>query len=63
MTASNFSLQTLSLSLTLSPLQDTGNNVASDGSELRIAHVLSMEAVLNVGLDVGQVNNQSELVI
>eukprot|EP00116_Pleurobrachia_bachei_P011744 sb/3472006/ len=38
----------------LSIHKDTGNNVASDGSELRIAHVLSMEAVLNVGLDVGQ---------
>ena len=29
--------------------------VSTDNAELRVAHVLSMDAVLNVGLDVGQV--------
>ena len=29
--------------------------VSTDNTELRVAHVLSMDAVLNVGLDVGQV--------
>ena len=29
--------------------------MSTDNAELRVAHVLSMDAVLNVGLDVGQV--------
>lgn len=31
--------------------------VSTDNAELRVAHVLSMDAVLNVGLDVGQVSD------
>ena len=31
--------------------------VSTDNAELRVAHVLSMDAVLNVGLDVGQVSS------
>ena len=34
-----------------------GNSAPTDSIELRVAHVLSMDAVLNVGLDVGQVQN------
>ena len=36
--------------------------MSTDNAELRVAHVLSMDAVLNVGLDVGQVRAISEIV-